>query len=102
MADINVEEILKKLSLAEKVSLLAGIDFWHTKALPDHGVPSLRLSDGPNGVRGTKFFNGIPAACFPCGTGLGATFNQELLEEAGKKMGEEAIAKTLAPWRTWL
>ncbi|KAH8684175.1 glycoside hydrolase family 3 protein [Ilyonectria robusta] len=93
MADINVEETLKKLSLGEKVSLLAGVDFWHTKALPDHGVPSLRLTDGPNGVRGTKFFNGIPAACFPCGTALGATFNKDLLEEAGKKMGEEAIAK---------
>ncbi|KAJ4325801.1 beta-glucosidase [Fusarium piperis] len=94
MADFNVEEVLKKLTLADKVALLAGVDFWHTKALPDHGVPSIRVSDGPNGVRGTKFFNGIPAACFPCGTGLGATFNQELLEEAGKKMGEEAIGKS--------
>lgn len=56
-------------------------------------MPSLRLSDGPNGVRGTKFFNGVKAACFPCGTALGATFNQELLEEAGRKMGEEAKAK---------
>ncbi|KAI5920974.1 beta-glucosidase [Camillea tinctor] len=93
MADINVDEVLKKLSLSEKVELLAGIDFWHTKAHPHHGIPSLRLSDGPNGVRGTKFFNGVPAACFPCGTALGATFNQELLEEAGKKMGEEAKVK---------
>lgn len=70
-----------------------GIDFWHTKSLPKHGVPSLRLSDGPNGVRGTRLFNGIPAACFPCGTALGATFNQGLLERAGKLMGEEAKAK---------
>ncbi|RYP31601.1 hypothetical protein DL766_004315 [Monosporascus sp. MC13-8B] len=93
MADINVDEVLKKLSMGEKVDLLAGIDFWHTKGLPQHGVPSLRLSDGPNGVRGTKFFNGVKAACFPCGTALGATFNTELLEEAGKKMGEEAKAK---------
>ena len=52
------------------------------------------MSDGPNGVRGTKFFNGAPAACFPCGTALGSTFNQTLLEEAGKKMGDEAIAKS--------
>lgn len=52
------------------------------------------MSDGPNGVRGTKFFNGVPSACFPCGTALGSTFNQELLEEAGKKMGEEALAKS--------
>ncbi|KAI1098756.1 glycoside hydrolase family 3 protein [Jackrogersella minutella] len=93
MADINVEQVLKKLSMSEKVDLLAGIDFWHTKGLPEHGIPSLRLTDGPNGVRGTKFFNGVKAACFPCGTGLGATFNQELLEEAGRKMGEEAKVK---------
>lgn len=52
------------------------------------------MSDGPNGVRGTKFFNGVPAACFPCGTALGSTFNQELLEEAGRTMGNEAIAKS--------
>ncbi|KAL7807148.1 family 3 glycoside hydrolase [Trichoderma aethiopicum] len=94
MADIDVEAVLKKLTLAEKVDLLAGIDFWHTKALPKHGVPSLRFTDGPNGVRGTKFFNGVPAACFPCGTALGSTFNQTLLEEAGKMMGKEAIAKS--------
>lgn len=93
MADINVEEVLSKLSLAEKVDLLAGFDFWHTKSLPHHGIPSLRFSDGPNGVRGTKFFNGIKAACFPCGTGLGATFNLPLLEEAGRKMGDEAKSK---------
>ena len=70
-----------------------GIDFWHTKALPEHGIPSIRLSDGPNGVRGTRFFNGVKAACFPCGTGLGATFNLPLLREAGEKMGDEAKAK---------
>ncbi|KAF3761211.1 family 3 glycoside hydrolase [Cryphonectria parasitica EP155] len=93
MADINVEEVLKKLSDGEKCDLLSGIDFWHTKGLPQHGIPSLRLSDGPNGVRGTKFFNGTKAACFPCGTGLGATFNLPLLHEAGIKMGDEAKSK---------
>ncbi len=61
--------------------------------MPEHGVPSLRFSDGPNGVRGTKFFNGAPAACFPCGTSLGSTFNLPLLKEAGEKMGEEAKLK---------
>ncbi|KAL5946265.1 beta-glucosidase [Pyricularia oryzae] len=94
MAEIDVEEVLKKLTVAEKVDLLSGIDFWHTKPLHHHGIPSLRLSDGPNGVRGTRFFNGVRAACFPCGTALGATFNQELLEEAGRKMGEDAKTKS--------
>ena len=44
-------------------------------------------------MRGTSFFNGVPAACFPCGTALGATFNQDLLLKAGQLMGEEAKAK---------
>lgn len=63
----DVEEVLKKLNVDEKIALLSGIDFWHTASVPRLGVPSIRLSDGPNGVRGTKFFQGVPAACFPCG-----------------------------------
>jgi beta-glucosidase len=51
------------------------------------------MSDGPNGVRGTRFFNGIPAACFPCATALGATWDTELLGQVGHLLGEEAIAK---------
>ncbi len=70
-----------------------GADWWHTNALPQHGVPAIRVSDGPNGVRGTRFFNGIKAACFPCGTALGATWDTELLHKAGMAMGHESKAK---------
>ncbi|CZR61788.1 related to beta-glucosidase [Phialocephala subalpina] len=93
MAHIDVDAVLAKLNNTEKASLLAGETFWATKGLPQHGIPSLRLSDGPNGVRGSKFFNGTPSACFPCGTALGATWNVDLLHEAGVLMGAEAKAK---------
>jgi hypothetical protein len=63
----DVEDVLSKATIAEKVALLSGIDFWHTAPIHRLGVPSIRVSDGPNGVRGTKFFNGVPAACLPCG-----------------------------------
>lgn len=53
----------------------------------------MRLSDGPNGVRGTRFFHGAPAACLPCGTALGATFDVDLIEQVGHLLGEEAKAK---------
>ncbi|KAL3422360.1 glycoside hydrolase family 3 [Phlyctema vagabunda] len=89
----EVEEVLQKLKTKEKIDLLSGIDFWHTKSIPRLHVPSIRLSDGPNGVRGTRFFNGSPAACLPCGTGLAATWDTELLREAGELMGEETKAK---------
>lgn len=65
--DFDVDEVLSQLTTDEKVALVSGIDFWHTAAVHRLGVPSIRTSDGPNGVRGTKFFDGVPAACFPCG-----------------------------------
>ncbi|WQF77170.1 Putative glycoside hydrolase, family 3, glycoside hydrolase family 3 domain, immunoglobulin [Colletotrichum destructivum] len=93
VAIFDVEDVLSKLTLHEKAELLSGIDFWHTQSVPRLGVPSIRLSDGPNGVRGTRFFNGVAAACFPCGTGLAATWDTALLEQAGNLMGLEARAK---------
>ncbi|KAJ5526056.1 hypothetical protein N7494_012706 [Penicillium frequentans] len=93
MAPIDVEKAIEELTLGEKVALTAGRDFWHTVPIPRLNIPALRMSDGPNGVRGTRFFNGIPAACFPCATALGATWDAELLSEVGTLMGDEAIAK---------
>ncbi|KAL1892363.1 hypothetical protein Sste5346_007101 [Sporothrix stenoceras] len=90
---LDIESVLEQLSLDEKVALLAGIDGWHTKAVPRLGVPSIRMSDGPNGVRGTRFFNGVPAACMPCETALGATFDQDLVRELGQLLGQECKAK---------
>lgn len=70
-----------------------GSDFWHTAPIPRLKIPALRLSDGPNGVRGIRFFDGVPAACFPCGTALGATFDIDLLQDVGRLLGDEAKTK---------
>lgn len=66
---------------------------WHTNAIPRLKIPSIRTSDGPNGVRGTRFFRSIPAACLPCGTGLAATWDTALLKRCGELLGRETIAK---------
>lgn len=73
--------------------MVEGKDFWHTVSIPRLGVPSIRTSDGPNGVRGTRFFNSVPAACLPCATALGATFDTDLLYDVGKLLGQECKAK---------
>jgi len=84
------EGTIASLTLEQKVALLTGADSWHTVALP--GVPVLRCSDGPAGVRGTSW-SGPASASFPCGTALGATFDPDLVEEVGRALGREARSK---------
>lgn len=93
MSSIDIEKLISELTTEEKALLVAGKDFWHTNEVDRLGIPSIRLSDGPNGIRGTKFFNGWRSGCFPCGTALASTFDLELLQEAGELMAKEAKAK---------
>ncbi|KAM0789495.1 hypothetical protein ACM66B_000314 [Microbotryomycetes sp. NB124-2] len=90
---LDVEATIRSLPLLEKVKLLSGNDFWHFHEIESAGIPRVRCSDGPNGIRGIRFFNGVPANCFPSSTGLGASFDLELADQVGKALGDEARAK---------
>lgn len=87
---IDVEATIAALTLQQKVALLAGHDNWHTENVP--GVPVMRCSDGPAGVRGTSW-TGPASASFPCGAALGATFDPELVREVGVALAVEAKSK---------
>ncbi|KAJ0155446.1 Uncharacterized protein HZ326_2341 [Fusarium oxysporum f. sp. albedinis] len=92
------DELLQHLATSEKISLLSGSDFWHTQGIPRLSIPKLRMSDGPNRVRGTKFFNSVPGACLPCGTGLAATWSHDLMREAGDLIARGCHAKSAHVW----
>ncbi|KAK0482182.1 glycoside hydrolase family 3 protein [Armillaria novae-zelandiae] len=79
----DLHDVLSKLTIAEKISLLAGPDWWTTTPLPRVGVPHIKCSDGPNGVRGSSHFLPTPAQCIPCATALGATFDISLINKVG-------------------
>ena len=49
------EAALRKLDLDAKARLLAGQDMWSLPALPEIGLASLVMSDGPIGVRGVRW-----------------------------------------------
>jgi len=89
----RVEEWLAELSLEEEVSLLAGRDLWCTPAIPRLGIPSLKVSDGPNGARGADMGGSVSAACLPVGTALAATWNVALVRQVGSLLGREARSK---------
>ena len=88
----RVRELLARLTIDEKISLTAGNNSWETVPIDRVGLPSMRVSDGPNGARGTGW-NGVNAHCFPCGTALGATFDPKLVEEVGAALGDEEIGR---------
>ncbi|RPA90564.1 hypothetical protein L873DRAFT_1717239 [Choiromyces venosus 120613-1] len=89
----RVRDLLSKLTLEQKVSLLAAQDFWRTQAIPEHGIPSMKVTDGPNGARGEFFTDGTPAALFPCGVSLAATWNTKLLRSVGNTLAAETKAR---------
>jgi len=88
----KMTEKLPALSLGEKVTLLSGADFWRTNALPDHEIPTVKVSDGPNGARG-DFSETLTSACFPVGVALGATWDPELNYEIGQALANETKLK---------
>ena len=89
----DIESLLQQLTLEEKIRLLAGADNWHTHAIERLGIPSLKVSDGPNGVRGFWGSLATFSACTPVGTALAATWNTALVEQIGQLLGDETRAK---------
>ncbi len=88
-----VETTLAALTLEEKVSLLSGANFWETAVIDRLGVASVKMTDGPNGARGSVTENGPTAAVFPSGISLGASWNAELVREVASALAEEARTK---------
>ena len=87
------QALIAQMTLEEKVSLLAGEDFWHVPGVARLGVARWRVTDGPIGARGAVITGGEPSAAFPCGTALAATWDLPLVREVGQSLGEEALAK---------
>ena len=88
-----IEGKLNELTLAEKVSLLAGADMWHSVAVERAGIPALKVTDGPNGARGQDGNTGPTSADFPIGMAMGATWNPDLINQVGAALAEETKAK---------
>ena len=48
---MNVDDIIKQLTREEKAALVAGVDFMYTNPVPRLNIQSVRMSDGPHGLR---------------------------------------------------
>ncbi|MFD7815558.1 glycoside hydrolase family 3 protein [Streptomyces sp. NPDC059785] len=88
-----VEAALGRLGLDAKASLLSGQGMWSLPALPEIGLKSLVMSDGPIGVRGVHWTADDPSVALPSPTALAATWDPELARRAGVLLAQEARRK---------
>ena len=65
--DASIPVLVSKLQTEEKISLLGAPNWWNSTSIERLAIPSVRMSDGPNGVRGSSHFLSNPANCIPVG-----------------------------------
>ncbi len=93
-----IEDLLSRLTLEEKVSMIHGGGLFRTAPVERLGIPALWFSDGPMGVRLEFAENewrntGLTddyVTYLPCNSALASTWNRRLAHKAGSVLGEEA------------
>jgi beta-glucosidase len=90
--EMRIDDLISALSVDEKASLTAGASLWYLPPVERVGLPALKVSDGPNGVRGDSLI-GRRSLSFPCGMAVGSTWNPDLVGQLGSALADEASAK---------
>ena len=94
---LNINDLIKKMTLEEKAALCTGASAWTTTPVERLDVPELIMSDGPHGVRRVPDVNSmaiesLPATCFPTASCLASTWDVDLIYKMGEALAEECIA----------
>lgn len=94
----EINELLAKLTLEEKVGMLHGNSKFTTSGVKRLGIPELTMADGPLGIREEisrdtwepRGWTSDFATFYPAGGAIAATWNTEMAYTFGRSIGEEA------------
>ena len=96
----RVNDLLSRLTLQEKVSLVHANGIFSVAGVPRLGIPELIMDDGPLGVRADVGNDFVPlghtndfATAMPATLGLAATWDTNLAHEFGAVIGQEAVQR---------
>lgn len=89
-----MNELIHLLTLDEKLMLLTGKDIWHTATIDRLHLSSIRMADGPHGLRKlTDVTQGvgesIPSVAFPTLSALATTWNLDLAYQMAEALADE-------------
>ncbi len=86
--EARIESLLARMTLEEKITLLSGDESdFNAQGLPRLGIPSIRMGDGPAGIRIGR------ATAFPSPINLAASWDVSLADRYGSALAEETLAK---------
>ncbi|MGA7292611.1 MAG: glycoside hydrolase family 3 C-terminal domain-containing protein [Terriglobales bacterium] len=98
----RVQDLLGRMTLQEKVAMLSGADWMDSVPNERPGIPSIKMADGPLGIRSwagpsseTKALGAklqVTTTAFPAGVAMGATWDTELVQSEGQAIGQEVKA----------
>lgn len=94
---VDNEKILKELTVEEKAALVSGTDFMYTNPIPRLNIPSVRMSDGPHGLRvqsggGDNGVTGSePATAFPTAATTASGWNPDNAYKIGEAIANECL-----------
>ncbi|MEP4095007.1 glycoside hydrolase family 3 C-terminal domain-containing protein [Reichenbachiella sp.] len=82
----KVDSILQLMTLKEKIDQISGVGF---DTCPNErlGIPTLRMTDGPVGIRWDK------ATALPAAISLASSWDDSLMYQVGQLLGKEAKAR---------
>ena len=89
---MNISQLTEEMSIEEKISFLTGDGVFRTKGSDKYKIPSLRVSDGPYGVRVTASETVNTeggTVCYPTGSALAASWNDQLAYEIGEAIAQD-------------
>jgi len=85
----KVESLIQKMTLEEKISFIGGVNNLYIRGIERLGIPEIRMSDGPMGVRSG---GGIS---YPASISYAASFNTNIAKQVGAGIGSEARSKNI-------
>lgn len=94
----KIWDLIREMTLEEKIGMIHGQGIFHTKGVERLGIPPLWMSDGPMGVRkelqddnwAPKGTTDDYVSYLPSNTAIACTWNRERAEEMGCVLGQEA------------
>jgi beta-glucosidase len=87
-SDRKIEDIIAKMTLEDKITFIGGYDSFYIRSDKNLGLPLIKMSDGPVGVR-----NYGPSTAYPASIALTASWDTAMAARVGSAIGKEARAK---------